>query len=176
MRRADGPRAARPGAQRSIGQSLVEFALVFPVFVLVFFAIVDGARLVFAYNTVAQAAREAARLAAVQAVYIGATGSACSAPVCPASTAVFRTNVLAAVNRMTVVVGTVPSANVWITCTAAGAAPTGSWTGGNDCASGNVSGNVVSVRIAVPIQPLTPYVAIVVPQVTLAGSATMALP
>ena len=47
------------------GQSLVEFALIVPIFVLVMVGIFDVGRAVFAFNTINQAAREAARLAIV---------------------------------------------------------------------------------------------------------------
>lgn len=47
------------------GQSLVEFALILPVFILLLLGIVDLGRGVFAYNTVSNAAREGARLAIV---------------------------------------------------------------------------------------------------------------
>ena len=161
--------------RRSAGQALVEFALVLPIFVALVLGLIDGARLVFANNTVSQAAREAARLAAVQAAYIGATGSACTAPVCPASPSAFAADVLAAANRMTVVVGQVPAGDLSITCTALGGAPTGAWTGGNNCASANTSGNVVSVRIVVPITPLTPLFGPVYPS-SLSASASMAIP
>lgn len=47
------------------GQSLVEFALILPILVLVLVMIFDGGRLVFAYNTVNNAAREGGREATV---------------------------------------------------------------------------------------------------------------
>lgn len=47
------------------GQSLVEFALILPIFLLVLFGIVDLGRGVYAYNTIQNAAREAVRLAIV---------------------------------------------------------------------------------------------------------------
>ena len=50
---------------RSAGQSLVEFALVLPIFILVLVALFDLGRAVFAYNTLTNAAREGARLAIV---------------------------------------------------------------------------------------------------------------
>lgn len=56
-------RRARPQDVR--GQSLVEFALVIPIFVLMLMGIFDLGRAVFAYNTANNAAREAARLAIV---------------------------------------------------------------------------------------------------------------
>lgn len=47
------------------GQALVEFALVFPVFMLIIVALFDVGRAVYAYNTITNAAREAARVAIV---------------------------------------------------------------------------------------------------------------
>jgi Flp pilus assembly protein TadG len=47
------------------GQALVEFALVFPILLLVLIALFDLGRAVFAYNTLTNAAREGARLAIV---------------------------------------------------------------------------------------------------------------
>lgn len=47
------------------GQAIVEFAMVLPVFLVLLFALLDFGRVVFAQNTVAQAAREASRFAAV---------------------------------------------------------------------------------------------------------------
>jgi Flp pilus assembly protein TadG len=45
------------------GQSLVEFALVLPIFMLIIFGIIDGGRVVFANNDMAQATRNVARVA-----------------------------------------------------------------------------------------------------------------
>ena len=47
------------------GQGLVEFALVFPLMMLLIFAIVDLGRAVYAYSTIADAARTGSRLAIV---------------------------------------------------------------------------------------------------------------
>jgi Flp pilus assembly protein TadG len=60
----------RPPQSRSLrrtdgGQSLVEFALVLPVILLLAFGFIDVGRLVFDYNTLTNAARQAARVAAV---------------------------------------------------------------------------------------------------------------
>ena len=56
MRRPRNPRR---------GQAIVEFALVIPIFLLIFFGIIDAGRLIFTYNTVANAARSGARVAIV---------------------------------------------------------------------------------------------------------------
>jgi Flp pilus assembly protein TadG len=61
QRRAAGGSAGQPGR----GQSLVEFAVVLPIFLLLFMAIVDLGSAVFTYNSLTNAAREGARLAIV---------------------------------------------------------------------------------------------------------------
>jgi Flp pilus assembly protein TadG len=50
------------------GQGLLEFALVFPIIMLLIFGAVDLGRAVFAYNTIANAARDGARVAAVNQI------------------------------------------------------------------------------------------------------------
>ncbi len=47
------------------GQTLVEMALILPIFLLILMGIFDFGRAVYAYNTVANAARQAVRLAIV---------------------------------------------------------------------------------------------------------------
>jgi Flp pilus assembly protein TadG len=59
MRRLHGSRRRRPG------QSLVEFALILPVLLLIFMGIVDFGRVIYAYNSVSNAAREGARIGIV---------------------------------------------------------------------------------------------------------------
>jgi Flp pilus assembly protein TadG len=55
-------RLQRSRRRRAAGQSLVEFALVFPVLIIMLIAIFDFGRLVFAYNAITNAAREGARV------------------------------------------------------------------------------------------------------------------
>jgi Flp pilus assembly protein TadG len=50
---------------RTRGQALVEFALVFPILMLMLLGLFDLGRAVFTYNTITNAAREGARLAIV---------------------------------------------------------------------------------------------------------------
>lgn len=54
--------------RRSGGQALVEFAFVFPLMALLAFAFVDIGLAVFSQNTLGNAAREAARVAAVNQI------------------------------------------------------------------------------------------------------------
>lgn len=48
------------------GQAMAEFALVLPIFLLILFGIVDGGRMIFANNHLAEAAREGSRWGSVQ--------------------------------------------------------------------------------------------------------------
>jgi Flp pilus assembly protein TadG len=61
----DGVAVTSRGRERSRGQALVEFAFVFPLIALIAFAFVDVGLAVFGYNTLTNAARESARVAAV---------------------------------------------------------------------------------------------------------------
>lgn len=54
-----------PNRSKERGQTLVEFALILPVFVLVLVGLFDLGRGVFAFNTVSNAAREAVRVGIV---------------------------------------------------------------------------------------------------------------
>lgn len=51
--------------QHARGQGLVEFALVFPILIILLIAVFDMGRLVFAYNDITNAARSGARVAIV---------------------------------------------------------------------------------------------------------------
>jgi Flp pilus assembly protein TadG len=63
----------------SEGQDLVEFALVVPILLLLLFGILEMGRLVFTYNTLANAAREGARFGIVHPSSAGA-GTCAAAP------------------------------------------------------------------------------------------------
>jgi Flp pilus assembly protein TadG len=51
--------------RRSRGQSLVEFAIVFPIFILVLFGLIEFSFMLYSQMTVSNAAREAARVSVV---------------------------------------------------------------------------------------------------------------
>ena len=140
--------------RRDRGQSLVEFALVFPIFMLLVFGVVDGARLVYTNSQLGQAAREGARVAAVEASWMGMSDPTCvaseslitsarpGAHVCPADEFALKADVVAAVKRMSVGLGPFSNANVFLACDSgdlvgdptatppipADPAPTGAWT------------------------------------------------
>jgi Flp pilus assembly protein TadG len=48
---------------RARGQSLVEFAVVLPIFLVLVFGIIDGGRAIYAYNQMSQMTRTVARVA-----------------------------------------------------------------------------------------------------------------
>jgi Flp pilus assembly protein TadG len=56
------------GRGRAGGQSIVEFALVIPIIILLVVGFFEIGRAVFAYNTIANAARQAVRVAAVNQI------------------------------------------------------------------------------------------------------------
>jgi TadE-like protein len=55
----------RRDARRGTGQAVTEFALIFPLFLLVVLLVVDLARAIFVYSVISDAAREGARYAIV---------------------------------------------------------------------------------------------------------------
>lgn len=172
-----GPRAAGRHRSRSVigrGQSLVEFALVIPIFLFLLFGLIDVARLVYLNSTLSQAAREGARVGSVEAGYRGSSDSACggtAGPVCPGNDTALVADVRTGANRMMVPFGAVN--NVYVSCVAStGTPPTGDWT--SSTCSSNSSGSVISVRVTANFQPITPVLGDLV-SVTLDGSASMTI-
>lgn len=191
-------RAHEGPAGRAGGQALVEFALVFPVFFLVLMGLIDGGRLVFTDTTLSQAAREAARVGAVEAGWIGVplstagcvanlaaiSGANPGAHVCPASVASMKADIVAAANTMTAGVGTLAAADIFLSCNTGQPGdlpPTGDWTessGGNGCVDGagnaiSSPGDIISVRILHTFQPITPVFSAIGFTPTRTGSASM---
>jgi hypothetical protein len=146
-----------PASRRQRGQTLAEFALVLPIFLLVVFGLIDVGRFVYTDATLSQAAREGARLAATEAPWVGvpsiASNPGCvttpsaiagtpGGHVCPPDTAALKQDVQNAVNRM--VAGLTRISIVYLSCNGGATsdplttdpAPTGAWTeasGGNGC-------------------------------------------
>lgn len=161
---------------RSLGQGLVEFALVIPIFLLILFGLIDGARLVYLNSVLSQAAREGARQGAVEASWMGSSDPSCAqlgGPVCPANAAALRTHVLDAANRMTAPFGTIPAARLFTSCDNLGGEPTSSTWNAQTCANHDVS-DLISVRAELPFTPITPLIGQFV-NLTLSGSATMVI-
>lgn len=89
MRKVDGPpgrcqaRNRRRWRRRSRGQSIVEFALVLPILLLLVFGTVDLGRLVFYQSLINNAVRDGARVA-----IINGAAATCTSGSCAATTAV----------------------------------------------------------------------------------------
>ena len=166
------------GRRRARGQGLVEFALVIPIFLFMLFGLIDAGRLVYQNSVMSQAAREGARLASVEASWIGSADASCGTaggPICPSNAASLKTDVVAAANRMVAPFSSVPAADVYIRCDTPGNAPTGAWAPASATCTNNATGNVVSVRVALDFSPITPVLSSLVGSVTTAGSATMVI-
>jgi hypothetical protein len=162
--------------RRSLGQGLVEFALVVPIFLFLVFGLIDGARLVYLNSVLSQAAREGARQGAVEASWMGSTDPSCSnvgGPVCPANAATLRTDVLAAANRMTAPFGSIPATQLYTSCDNLGGAPTGGGWSTQTCANHDPN-DLISVRAEMPFAPITPLIGQFL-NVTLSGSSTMVI-
>lgn len=168
--------AAKRARRRTRGQGLVEFALVLPIFLLMVFGLIDGARFVYTNSVLSQAAREGARLGSVEAGWIGSSDASCGktgGPVCPASVTALRNDVLAAANRMVSPFGTITSTELFLSCDANGNAPiSATWTG-TTCTN-NTPNNVVSVRVVLGFTPITPILGQLF-GTSLSGSATMVI-
>jgi hypothetical protein len=168
-------RAFARSGRRTRGQSLVEFALVIPIFLLMFFGLIDVGRFVYLNSTLSQAAREGARLGSVEASYRNSLDPACGAlggPVCPAGDVVLRNHITAAANRMMSPFGSVQTTQ--LSCVdSSGTPPTGNWTG-SGC-SNNAPGGIISVRVTATFTPITPIISQLFGTKALAGSASMSI-
>jgi Flp pilus assembly protein TadG len=171
---------AIPDPRRSRGgQALVEFALVLPVFLVMLFAVIDGGRFVYMNSVLSSGAREGARVGSVEASWLGKTDPSCGqpgGPICPADATQLKADVLAAANRMVTPFANIVSAQIYISCDQQGSEPTGNWTAGTACTSTTgVYNNVISVRVALTYQPLTPVLSTVIGSRTIYGSASMVI-
>jgi hypothetical protein len=164
----------RRRSPRTRGQSLVEFALVLPVFLFVLFALIDIGRYVYLNSTLSQAAREAARVASVEAYWMGKTDPSCGSaagPVCPANVAVLRTDVLAGANRMMQPFATIANSDLFTSCDAT--TPPSLITT-QTCATQTIGG-LASVRVTSTYRPLTPLISSIFPTIPTQASATMVI-
>ncbi len=124
------PSRTRRAAPRSRGQALVEFALVFPLFILLLFGLVDLGRLAYINNAISEAAREGARWGTVQGRSVSAAD---------------RTNVA---NKTRSLMAAVPNPTVTVTCEDVFGVARSTCT----------SGNILVVRVDTTVGMLTPVV------------------
>lgn len=169
-------RAATTGRttpRRQRGQGLVEFALVFPIFILLVFGLIDVGRFVYMNSTVSQAAREATRVAAVEAFWMGKADAKCNqagGPKCPANLTAFRSDVLAAANRMMAPFGAITDTDLYTSCASIAPAPVSTKT----CVDRGI-GDMASVRTELVFRPITPVISSFFAAITTTGSATMVI-
>jgi Flp pilus assembly protein TadG len=162
--------------RRSAGQSLVEFTLIFPIFMLIVFGVFDGGRLIYMNTVLSQSAREAARVVAVEASWMGSNDPSCNqsgGPVCPANLNALIADADAAANRRVKPFGIIPTTDLFISCDALGGAPTGSLTTRTCTSSGY--GNVVTIRVRMSYSAVTPVIGQLLHPITLTGDATMVI-
>jgi Flp pilus assembly protein TadG len=137
--------------RRSPGQALVEFALVFPIFLLVLFGLIDVGRYVYTANAINQGAREGARYGSV-ADY--ATGCNLGRDACVQQETVSR-------------MAAVPASTVDVRCTRQ--------TGSGDVVLANAdacqTSDFLVVEVQTPFQMFTPVIAQLIGPQTLVGRA-----
>jgi Flp pilus assembly protein TadG len=159
------------------GQTMVEFALVLPILLLMFFGVIDFGRLVYMNSVLSQAAREGARVGAVEASWVGSSDPSCGTvggPVCPANETALRTDITNAANRMTTPFGNV--AHLYFSCDAVGSAPENEWTV-TACPNGSRSFSVhaVSVRVDMTFTAVTPIIGQIIGPVTTSAASSMVI-
>jgi hypothetical protein len=153
-------RGARPR-----GQALVEFALVFPIIALLAFGFIDVGRAVFANNTLGNAARQAARVAAVNQLDPVSGPWPCNPnkPVENVSNPgwTFRGCAVAAGASIGVTPGNV---------TASYAAPPGSSI---ECTTVHNVGCIVTVTVTAQYAPITPVAGSIIGPKTMSATSSM---
>ena len=128
------------------GQSMVEFAMVLPLFLLLLFGLIDGGRLVYINNAVAEAAREGARWGSVQGRASDATGRQSIA------------------NYTVQTMNAVPNPAVTVTCQRNGV--TGSACRTND---------VLVVTVRSPVNIITPFLGAIFGSITVSSTSKVVI-
>jgi len=140
--------AVAKGRRRVYGQSLVEFALICPVFVMMVMGVVDFGRVFYTYEALANATREGARYCALHAHDTWASNQSSAT----------SSRVIGELN------GTVATPSVY-----------GSAVGQPACDTAIASGSTVTVSASTTFTPITPLIANLSPggTINVTASATM---
>jgi hypothetical protein len=173
------PRSASRGRQG--GQTLAEFALAFPIFLVLVFGFIDLSRYVYLTIVLSQAAREGARTVVVEAKWIGSNDPMCAQPgddlvanpgkhACPADVAALHADVAAAVNRMASPFGPIASTGVFMSCDPAAPPVLPQWTD-QSCLSPS-TGSIASVRVETTFTALTPVIGTIIGPIGVTSSAS----
>ena len=156
-------RSTPSNPRREGGQGLVEFALVIPIILVVIVGALDLGRAVYAYNTIANAARQGARVAAVNQI---ATSPDCNGdrPVENVANPHWSIKRCAAAAALTL--GVQP-ADVSV----AYRAPTGSTM---TCTSGALNvGCIATVTVSYTYTPITPIIGSLVGNIVINSTSQM---
>jgi len=137
--------------QRTRGQALVEFALVFPIFVVVLFGLIDVGRFVYVSNAISQSVREGARYGSVANF---ATGCNLGRDACVQQETISR-------------MAAVPATTVDVQCRR----QTGSGTLVVTNADGCQTADFLIVQVSTPFQMFTPVIAQIIGPRTLTSEA-----
>jgi Flp pilus assembly protein TadG len=178
----DGVAMSVPGRtgstpRRSRGQALVEFALVFPAIVLLLFGAIDLGRAVFAYSTIANAAREAARVAVVNQIFVSpdpSTAADCAEQKPVEDAAHPHWSIRACAVSSAISLGVLP-ADVHV----AYSAPPGTTlqcTSPADATPASDSidvGCIASVTVGYSLTPLTPLISAMFPAIDMSSTSQM---
>jgi Flp pilus assembly protein TadG len=155
----------RPRRDRARGQALVEFAFVFPIIMLLAFGFIDVGRAVFEWNTLTNAARSAARVAAVNQVdpVSGPWGCQANKPVESATSPNWTARGCALLSGAAV---GVVSADVSISY----AAPPGVTL---ECSSRRNIGCIARVTITNSFMPITPVAGSIIGPISMSATSEM---
>jgi Flp pilus assembly protein TadG len=150
------PAPCLPKLKDENGSNLIEFALVFMVFMSLFLGIVDFSRALYTYHFLSNASREATRWAAVRGATCVNDGS-CTAAASPSDIQTYVTNI------------TPPGVN------SAQLTTTPSWPGtGATCpGGGNNPGCPVEVQVSYPFTFIVPFISTA--PLTLSSSSEMTI-
>jgi Flp pilus assembly protein TadG len=152
---------AGDGRPRSRGQALAEFALVFPIFMLVMVGIFDVGRAVYAYNTVSNAARVGGRVASVNQIY-NSVGCDQTKPIQSLSNP--KWSVVACAAQSAVSLGIAP-VNVVVSY----ASPPGKVL---SCSAGALSvGCLATVTVTYTYTPVTPIIGNLIGSITISSAS-----
>lgn len=130
---------------------MVEFALVFPIFVVVLFGLIDVARFVYVSNAISQGVREGARYGSVANF---ATGCNLGRDACIQQETIGR-------------MAAVPTTTVDVQCRRQTGSGTVVLTNANSCQTGDF----LIVQASTPFQMLTPVIAQIIGPQTLTAEA-----
>lgn len=154
-------RPRRHSQRRQIGQALVEFAVIIPIFLTLMYAVIEFGRFIYMVQILNNAAREGARYAIVH----GEASFCPSGPVADATKAcdIAGANVKAMVRGFAI--GVDPSS---ISFPTLDSAPQSAWIDGTGC-----RGCRVTIEVSMPFSTLVPIVPL--PTVTVKGTATLVI-